>query len=233
MANLLKSLYELYTGWFAFLILALVALAMGLLLALLYKWGKRNEVYSKAMPFALLILPFAMAAVLGLVNLRNGELEASDAVRVGLVVSVGVALTRFRSEPMKIDDLVYVVISTVLGIVLGIGYAFYAGMAFILFAIVIFAVNKTRFGENKNHVMVLRVQIPESLNWEDAFAAPLKKYCASSKLMRTKTVDYGQLYEATYNIVLNKGVSGKALVDEIRALNGNLQIVLSDATYND
>ena len=51
--------------------------------------------------------------------------------------------------------------------------------------------------------------------------------------MRTKTVDYGQLYEATYNIVLNKGVSGKALVDEIRALNGNLQIVLSDATYND
>jgi lysylphosphatidylglycerol synthetase-like protein (DUF2156 family) len=228
-----KSFYDLFTGWFAFLMICLVALVMGLILAILYKATKRVEVYSKAMPFALLLLPLAMSAVLGLVNLRNGEIEASDAVRVGLVVSCGIALTRFRSEPMKIEDLVYIVLSTVLGIVLGIGYVAYAAIAFLLFAIIVVVFTLTKFGENKNPVMMLRVQIPESLNWEDAFKAPLDKYCQSYKLMRTKTVDYGQLYEASYNIVLKKGVVGKQLVDEVRSLNGNLQIVLSDASYKD
>lgn len=228
-----NSFYSLFTGWFAFLIICLVALAMGLILALLYKVTKKSEIYSKAMPFALLLLPLAMSAVLGLINLRNSEIEASDAVRVGLVVSCGIALTRFRSEPMKIDDLVYIVLSTVLGIVLGIGYVAYAAIAFVLFALIIMIFAWTKFGENKNQVMMLRVQIPESLNWEDAFKAPLEKYCQSYKLMRTKTVDYGQLYEASYNIVLKKGVVGKQLVDEVRALNGNLQIVLSDAGYKD
>jgi hypothetical protein len=205
----------------------------GLVLALVYKYAKRNEVYSKAIPFSILILAPAMAALIGLVNARNSEIEASTAVRVGLVVSCGIALTRFRSDPIKADDLVYIVLSTLFGLVLGLGYVAYGAIALTVFSFVLLLIGVLRFGENRNHIMSLRIQVPEALNWEDAFEAPLKKYCLSHKLVKTKTVDYGQLYEVTFDLTLNKGASGKQLVDEVRALNGNLQIVLSDACYKE
>jgi hypothetical protein len=42
-------------------------------------------------------------------------------------------------------------------------------------------------------------------------------------------VEYGQLYELRYDVSLKKGDSQKALIDDLRAHNGNLEIVISDA----
>ena len=100
-----KSFYDILETWLAYPLCLLIALAAGLALALVYKRIKRGYAYTRFMPMAILIVPVAMAALVGLLNARNSELETSDTIRVGVVLTAGVALTRFRSDKLAIEDM--------------------------------------------------------------------------------------------------------------------------------
>jgi hypothetical protein len=230
LTNVYGSFYDIFENWLAFLLCFGAAVILGGILALAYLHTKREVLYTKFMPVAILALTPALATLVGLLNIRNGELEGtSDEIRVGIVLTAGIALTRFRSDKLKIEDMVYLVFSSVVGVVIGIGYVFYGILAAVFLAVLMLILHHYSFGENNSRVLSVRIQVPESLNYENAFDGPLSQHCCSYKLTRTRTVDYGQLYEIRYDIVIRKGESTKVLVDDLRALNGNLQVVVSVA----
>ena len=100
-----KSFYDILETYLAYPLCLLIALAAGLALAVVYKRVKRGYAYTRFMPLAIAIIPVAMAALVGLLNARNTELETSDTIRVGVVLTAGVALTRFRSDKLAIEDM--------------------------------------------------------------------------------------------------------------------------------
>jgi len=75
----------------------------------------------------------------------------------------------------------------------------------------------------------LRVTVPEDLDYEGALDAPLNQYCSAWTLKQAKTANMGSLFRLTYDITLRPGCKAKALVDDLRCLNGNLEIAVGSA----
>ena len=78
-------------------------------------------------------------------------------------------------------------------------------------------------------ILSVRIRVPEDLNQSGVFEGVFAKHCETYKLEEVRTVEYGQLYEIRYDVSLKKGESIKALMDEVRQHNGNLEVVVSDA----
>lgn len=216
-------------SYLAYALCLIVALAAGLVLAFVYKYVKKGYAYVKFTPVAILIIPLAMAALVGLLNLRNTELETSDAIRVGVVLTAGVALTRFRSDKLAIEDMIYLVIASVLGIVFGLGYVGYGVLTAAAIVAILLVLHACHFGEDMGGVYSVRINVPEELNSSAVFEEVFAKHCQSAKLAQVRTVEYGQLYQLRYDVALKKGETVKTLIDDLREHNGNLEVIISDA----
>ena len=226
--NPFASAFELFSNntFLAFFLVFGIALVLGVAMALTYKAVKKGEVYTKFMPIAMIVVPLAMTTLIGLINMRNIEIESEGYVRVALVVSAGVALTRFRSDKLSMLDMVYLIVASTLGIVLGIGYFMYPIIVAIVVIAVMLIAHKLKFGENKDGVYTLKYQVGEDLANDEVFEEAISAHCSAYSLQSIRTIEYGQLYEVRYNVTLKKGDSVKALIDEIRMHNANLNVTV-------
>lgn len=76
---------------------------------------------------------------------------------------------------------------------------------------------------------MLRITIPEDLEYNGVFEEALGRYAAEYKLMNVQTTNMGSLFQLEYMLRLKEQGLEKALIDELRCLNGNLKISLGYA----
>ena len=81
------------------------------------------------------------------------------------------------------------------------------------------------FGEKGSAQRVLKITIPENLDYDGLFDDLFKTYVKSYSLDKIKTTNMGTLYELQYLITLKENNVPKEFLDEIRCCNGNLNIV--------
>lgn len=226
--NPFASAFQLFSNntVLAFFLVFGISLVLGVAMALTYRAVKKGEVYTKFMPIAMIVVPLAMTTLIGLINMRNIEIESEGYVRVALVVSAGVALTRFRSDKLSMLDMVYLIVASTLGIVLGIGYFMYPTIVAVVVIAIMLIAHKLKFGENKDGVYTLKYQVGEDLANDEVFEQAISAHCSAYSLQSIRTIEYGQLYEVRYNVTLKKGDSVKALIDEIRMHNANLNVTV-------
>ena len=93
----------------------------------------------------------------------------------------------------------------------------------VVIAIMLIA-HKMKFGENKDGVYTLKYQVGEDLANTEVFEEAISKHCSTYNLQSVRTIEYGQLYEVRYNVTLKKDASVKALIDEVRMHNANLNV---------
>ena len=86
--------------------------------------------------------------------------------------------------------------------------------------------NAMRFGEKRRPAQILRITIPESLDYDGVFDEALETYTKKHELSRVRTVNMGALYELEYRVTLKDEAPQKAFLDELRCRNGNLRISL-------
>ena len=65
------------------------------------------------------------------------------------------------------------------------------------------------------------------------FDPVLKKYTSFYKLRRIKTTNFGTLFELIYSVDVYDDMDTKKFIDELRTLNGNLNINLVFFKYDD
>ena len=82
-------------------------------------------------------------------------------------------------------------------------------------------------GHREEQYRVLRITIPESLNYVNMFDPVLRAYTSEYTLKQVKTTNMGSMFRLTYDIVVRDPLSEKNMLDELRCLNGNLEISLS------
>jgi hypothetical protein len=194
-----------------------VALILGLITALIYRFTKRKVGYSSEFPVTLLILPVIVALVVYFVQ---------DNVAGGLSLAGIFALTRFRSEQKDTEDLSYIFMSVGVGLACGLGYILPAAIICASLLIVLFVIYLTKFGQPSAKCMTLKIIVPEDLNYEGVFDDILDKYCESYHLKTVKTSDFGTMFELKYYINVKNTKSNKQLIDELRTRNGNMNITL-------
>lgn len=198
------------------LISAAVALALGVALAITHS---KTSQTTKGMMITLAILPVLVMAVMIMIN---GNLGTSIAILGAF------SLIRFRSIAGRAKDLLAVFAAMMIGLACGMGHVLFATvvMAIYIVATVLFAY--TNILEPDRHERVLKIVIPEDLDYEDVFEDIFKKYTSRHHLVRMKTMNMGSLYKLTYEVKLRHGVKEKTFLDEIRVKNMNLKVLLSE-----
>ena len=74
---------------------------------------------------------------------------------------------------------------------------------------------------------ILKITIPEDLDYEGIFDDIFNTYTSSATLEKVKTTNMGTLYELEYSVILKDEQKQKPFIDAILCRNGNLNIVCS------
>ena len=196
-------------------ICTLFSLVFGFAVAATYMF--RNK-YSKSMAMTLVLLPATVQIIIMLVN---GNIGA------GVAVAGAFSLVRFRSIPGNAREIGSLFFAMALGFVTGMGYVFYAVVFLLLIGGASLLLVCIRFGEGENATRVLRILIPENLDYDGLFSDLFEKYTQTAELDKVKTTNMGSLFELTYSIRLKSSFATKAFLDELRCRNGNLNILIS------
>ena len=196
----------------SFLLCIFTAMVLGLLAALVFAGRDRH---SAAFRQSLALLPPVVAMVIMLVN---GNIGA------GLAVAGTFALVRFRSAPGSAKEITALFFSVAIGIACGMGYVGYAALFFLVMAVYALALGRFRFGEEGGVSRVLKITIPENLEYDALFDDLFREYTAHHELVKVRTTNMGTLYELTYAVELKEPARSKEFIDAIRCRNGNLNI---------
>jgi len=197
------------------LLCTLTSLILGLGVAYVYMAEKK---YSKGFAVTLALLPAMVQIVIMLVNGNLGT---------GVAVAGAFGLIRFRSVAGSAKDIGTIFFAMAIGLATGMGYLFYAVFFFLVIGFVNLLLTRSKFGNGRQDIRILRVTIPENLDYEGLFDDLLAQYTHSAELDQVKTTNMGSLYELSYNIQLKTPVIPKKFLDEMRCRNGNLNIVCS------
>lgn len=196
-----------------FAICTAVSLALGIGTALVSMFKSRS---SQSFAVALAVLPAVVQVVIMLVN---GNIGA------GVAVAGAFSLVRFRSAPGSAREIGYVFLAMAIGLATGMGYVVLAAVFFAVIAAVMLLLAATNFGNRHDSERVLKITVPENLDYDGLFDDLFEKYTKSHELVKVRTSNMGTLYELQYRIVLKSAQPPKSFIDDIRCRNGNLNII--------
>ncbi len=173
--------------------------------------------YTKSFVGTLLILPAVVAIVIMMV---------SGSIGTGIAVAGTFSLVRFRSIPGTAREIGAIFLAMAVGLACGMGYLGFAAIFAVVMGIVTLIYNLTSLGEHSADSLdkVLRITVPEDLEYGAAFGDVFSRYTTQANLIGVKTTNLGSLNRLTYSVRLKEAGTEKALIDDLRVRNGNLEI---------
>ena len=218
-----QSILDVSSGNFTImevLLCSLASIVLGLIISIIFQYKNQT---SKGLALTLVLLPALVQMVIMMVN---------GSVGTGVAIMGAFSLVRFRSNPGNAKDICAVFFSMAVGLATGMGYISFAVCMVVVIGLVFFILTWTRFGEEKTVHKMLRIVIPESLDYTGAFDDIFKNFTEKAQLEKVKTTNMGSMYELSYRIVLKDETKEKEMIDEIRCRNGNLSIICGKENEN-
>jgi hypothetical protein len=197
------------------LICAAVAIGLGIVIAITHM---KTSQTTKGFLVTLATLPLLVMAVMIMIN---GNLGTSIAILGAF------SLIRFRSIQGKAKDLLSVFFAMMVGLACGMGHVLFATVITAISVVAIVFFSNTNFLEPNKKQRVLKIVVPEDLDYEEVFNEIFAKYTSKAELIQMKTMNMGSLYKLTYDITMKSNVREKDFLDEIRVKNCNLKVLLS------
>ena len=203
------------TGSLSVGIYMLCLLAAGLCGAVAALALSRACTASRSFMVSLFVLPIIVTTVILMVNGNVGT---------GIAVAGAFSLVRFRSVPGKARDISAIFLAMTAGLACGAGYLAIA----LLFTVVASSVMLllSRVPMSCERFMALRITVPESVHFADAFNDLFDEYTNSRQLIKAKTSNMGSLYKLNYRIEMKDPSAAQEFLDALRCRNGNLEIAL-------
>lgn len=174
-----------------------------------------------------ILMPMIVASVISMISLFLTDNSATGAVRIA-TVAVALGLIRFRSANARAEELLLLFGGVAFGLIAGLGYVVIAAIIALVLSslyVLLSSINFLKF-KRVSDEKLLKITIPEDLNYNEAFDAILKTYLKSYELVEIKTTGMGSLFRLSYKVELLTKDNEKQLIDEIRIKNSNLEISL-------
>ena len=170
------------------------------------------------------LMPVIVAAVISMVSIFLND-TSSGAVRIA-TIAVALGLIRFRSVNGRAEELLLLFAGIAIGLISGLGYVVFAAIFALLVAILYLTLTSLKLFDGKRFTneKLLKITIPESLEYDEAFDDTFTKFLKKNELVEVKTTGMGSLYRLSYRIELKDAKQDKAFIDELRIKNGNLEI---------
>lgn len=205
------------------LIVLATAIGCGLIMSLVYLFTYRKENYSKGLSITIILLPAIVATIIMMVSSNWGA---------AFGVAGAFSIIRFRSTQGNPKDLAYIFSALAVGLACGQGYIKAALVMVAVLAAVLLILYFVGYASPRSLKMQLKITIPESLNYTGVFDEVMAKYTTQFKLVKVKSTNFGTMFDLTFVISFKKDVDQKLFLDDLRCLNGNLNIMLQDYVYD-
>ena len=216
------SIFKNGTEFYLILITSITALIVGIIYSYLASVKLRS---SKGYFITIALMPALVSVGISVIQLF---LTDSTSTNIARIASIGIALglIRFRSNTGSAEEMILLLSSVIFGFIFGIGYIAYGVISMLLFIIIYMILVSTNIFNNKKFKKekLLKITIPESLNYENVFDDSFIKYLDENELVEVKTFAMGSMYKLSYRIILKNKDQEKELIDELRIRNGNLEI---------
>lgn len=170
------------------------------------------------------IMPVIVSAVISMVSIFLDN-TSTGAVRIA-TIAVALGLVRFRSVNARAEELLILFAGIAIGLISGLGYVVFALIFAVIVAALYLGLTHFKVFDNKrfNNEKMLKITIPEALEYSDVFNDTFARYLKRSELIEVKTTAMGSLFKLSYHIELKAREEEKQFIDELRTKNGNLEI---------
>jgi hypothetical protein len=149
---------------------------------------------------------------------------------IGAGVAIGGAfgLIRFRSAQGSADEIAAILIAMGAGIAFGMGYLAYGVIILLALGLLYFLFSHLKLFDSKraSEERLLKVTVPESLEYTDMFDDVFAQYLKSVERIGVKTTGMGSMFRLSFLIRMKDPKQEKSFIDAIRVRNGNLEISL-------
>lgn len=221
--NLLES-----NSVFMLLLIGAIVLITTALFAGIYSYFKKKKGCDKNYALTLIILPVVLTLLISGASLilNNNTSSGSQYERALIALVAGILIIRYRSKNIEVLELTYIFFMIGYAFLMGLGYyalgLIYFGVIFLVVVGINFLVN---FKE-KNDEYIIKISVPEDMNFENVFDDVFKQYTTNYKLFKVKSADLGTTFVLSYSFIPRKD-SLKELIDELRIRNGNMNLLLT------
>lgn len=199
------------------IITMLTAVLFGIAIGFTY-YKTQEENYQRSMAVTLLMLPIILSVIIIFIG--------SNIARAFSLAGT-LSIIRFRSAPGDPKDIGFIFFDIAAGLACGVGLFGYGAIFVVILCAMMFLTEKCRFFEKKSAQKILKITIPENLNYQGAFDEILEKYTKKHKLTQIRTTDLGSLFELHYSVIMLNDEDEQEFINELRCRNGNLNIILA------
>ena len=221
----MNSLFNLLGEKMDKVVIALIIIAIAFLISCLFTFLVSLKLRgTKSFFITSAIMPMIVAAVVSMVSIFLDN-TSSGAVRIA-TIAVALGLIRFRSQNAKAEELLLLFAGIATGLICGLGYVALAAIFAVVVAGLYLLLTSTHLFSNKrfNGEKLLKITIPETLEYSDVFNDTFANYLKSNELVEVKTTAMGSLFRLSYRIEFKDIKEEKEFIDELRVKNGNLEI---------
>jgi hypothetical protein len=197
------------------IITMIVSFVLGGIISITYMKTCNKSGYSQNFALTLILVPTVIAVIILLIG--------SNVARA-FSLAGAFSIIRFRSAPGDPKDISYVLFTMAAGLACGVGFFGYAVLFTVFLCLLMFTLNIFNFGAKKISQKLLKITIPEDLDYEGAFDEVFTQYTTGFELRKIRTTDLGSLYELVYLITMDNSTNQKEFIDALRCRNGNLNI---------
>lgn len=198
----------------SFMLCTLASVIIGALVAFAYTFKTKS---SKNFTITIALLPLVVQVVIMLVN---------NSLGAGIAVAGAFSLTRFRSVPGTAKEICAVFATMAVGLATGMGFIGVGAIFALVMILLNLLYSAILFNKKRGEEQELKITVPEGLDYYGLFDDLFEKYTAKNELVRVRTTSMGSLYQLTYSVTMKDVSEQKAMIDEIRCRNGNLDISL-------
>ena len=194
-----------------------VALALGILSSFLLSFRMKS---TKRFFVAMSLIPVIVSMIIALTST-----DYSVGIRI-VTIAVALGLIRFRSANGNSEEMVALFLATAIGLASGLGYLAFAAIGAVALALVYIGLTYLPIftHASQQEEKLLKITIPESLDYTDMFASTFAHYLKESELVGVKTTGMGSMFKLSYRIRMKNPKEEKEMIDELRIKNGNLEI---------
>ena len=222
----MDSLFNLLTDINAYVVCLLV-IGITFVIGLVYTFIASLKMRAtKSFFITSILMPMIVASVVSMVSLFLDS-ASTGAVRIA-TIAVALGLIRFRSANGRAEEMLLLFGGVAFGLIAGLGYVLIASIVAVALSSLYVLLTSLHIWDHKRigEEKLLKVTIPEDLNYNEAFDAILKTHLKNYELVEIKTTGKGSLFRLSYKVELLVKDSEKILIDELRVKNSNLEISL-------
>ena len=208
-----------------YIIAALIMIGASLLISVLFTFVVSLKLRSTKGYFVTsLLMPVVITSIISMMSIFLNTFS-SEMVRI-VTLAVALGLIRFRSFSARAEEMLILFADVAIGFICGLGYLVIALIVAVVISglYILFTSLHIFDGKRFKGEKLLKITIPESLEYSDVFDETFKSYLKKYELIGVKTTDMGSLFKLSYKIELKDNNKEKQFIDELRIKNGNLEI---------